>query len=414
LALHKELIKNLNNTEWVRKESAQWVEDGIITPEQRELIQIRYSANKASSPLFLFFAVIGSLLIGAGIILVFATNWWKLPVAVKLMIAFLPLLAAQGVCMYTLMKKFRSISYREGAVVFLSLSFFAALALIGQVFHTPSELESYILVCILFTLPGVYLFRAKAAMAIYIAGAIYVGWFWPVWVSLILTVLILPFFYMELVGDSHKGVLNYLLFLLTFMVSNTIIVAVHEELETLEIALICGLSILLLDALFRKIGSVYFFTVAKLLSILCITVTMLFAAFDFSYREDISVIGFVSIAIIAAAYIALRFTMFWGLASTDLFAASAIILMLSAPIAAGAAANLLIMALGAYYVVRGSRTLTLSNLNFGMALIISIIGIRFFDSSLDLLGRGIVFILLGAAFLGINLYISRKRKELQK
>lgn len=99
----------LNNTEWIRKESNIWVEDGIITPEQRELIQIRYPSNKAGSQLFLFFAVIGSLLIGAGIILVFDTNWWKLPVAVKIIIAFLPLLTAQSICIYTLMKKFHSI-----------------------------------------------------------------------------------------------------------------------------------------------------------------------------------------------------------------------------------------------------------------------------------------------------------------
>lgn len=134
----------MNNTEWIRKESNQWVADGIITPEQNELIQMRYPANKAGSPLLLLFAVVGSLLIGAGMILIFATNWWKIPVAVKIIIAFIPLLAAQGVCVYTLVKKPHSVSFREGAVVFLSLSFFAALALIGQVFHTPSNLDSYI------------------------------------------------------------------------------------------------------------------------------------------------------------------------------------------------------------------------------------------------------------------------------
>jgi len=407
------LILNLNHTEWVRAESDRWVEDGIVTPEQRELIQMRYPVSKASSPLILFFAIIGSLLIGAGIILIFATNWWRLPVIMKIILAFLPLLAAQSVCLYTFRKKTHSIAFREGGSVFLGLSFFAALALIGQVFHTPNDLESYLLVCILFTLPGVYLFRAKAAMAIYIAGAIFVGWSWPVWVSLILMALILPFFYMELARTHHEGTLNYLLLLLSFMISNTIALAMYYEAEMLEIALTCGLAMLLLDALFRRIGSIYFFTAAKLLSILCITVTLLIASFDFYYWEHISAMGFVFIATIGAAYIALRYTAFSGLASTDLVAASAIILMLSAQVA-GVAASLLVMVLGAFYIVRGSRTLTLYNLNFGMALVISIIAIRFFDSSLDLLGRGIVFILLGAAFLGINVYISHRRKGLLK
>lgn len=201
--------------------------------------------------------------------------------------------------------------------------------------------------------------------------------------------------------------------LFTMMVLNTILLAMNWELEILELALICGLVMLLLDVLFRKIGSIYFFTVTKWLSILCITVTTLIAALDFSYSEDISVIGFVFVAIIIAAYIGLRYTTFFGLASTDLFAASAAMLVLSVQ-AAGVAANLLIIALGVYYIIRGSRTLTLSNLNFGMVLIILIIIMRFFDSSLALLTRGIVFILIGTTFLGINLYISRKRKELRQ
>ena len=68
------------------------------------------------------------------------------------------------------------------------------------------------------------------------------------------------------------------------------------------------------------------------------------------------------------------------------------------------------LALGIFYIVQGSRALALNKLNFGMGLVVLLIGIRFFDSNLDLLGRGIVFILLGGALLGINVHISRKRR----
>lgn len=383
-----------------------------MTPEQCERIQRRYPASKTGNPLLLFFAVIGALLVGSGTILVFATNWWRLSPALKIILAFLPLLAAQGVCIYTFARKYRSASFREGSAVFLSLSFFAALALLGQVFHTPSELESYVLVCILFTLPGIYLFRGKAAMAIYVAGAIFVGWEWPAGVFFLLSALTLPFFYLELRRGSQKGMLNYLLFLFSLMISNLIILATSDDLSALEIALICGLALLVLDALFRRIGTVYFFTVTKQLSILYITVTALFAAYDFSYSEDISAMNLVLVAVFAIAYGLLRRSSFSGLASTDLIAAVAILLMLSAPIA-GVTANSLVTAMGICYIVRGSRALTLRDLNFGILLIVSIILLRFFDSSLDLLGRGIVFIVLGSAFLGINLAISRKRRALQ-
>ncbi len=411
----------MNNIEWLSKESAGWVEDGIITPEQQQQIQLRYPAGKASSPLLLFFAIIGSLLIGGGVILIFATNWWKLPVALKLVISLLPLLAAQGLCLYVYLKRPASPSFREGGTIFLTLAFFAAVALIGQVFHRPSDLQSYILVCILFALPGIYLFRAKAAMAIYIAGVLFTGWSWIQWTPLILALLTLPFFYWEITaspesssskGSSSKGLQNYLLFLLSLLIARTMIQITDSamNLEALEIALICGLMLLLLlDVLFRKVSKEYFFTAAKLLGFLVITAASLIAAFDFSYGSAGGGRAFVLAAIITAAYAALRYKRFAGLSSADFIFGAALVLILFAQ-NAGAAANAIMAVLGVLFIVRGSKTLKLSHLNYGMALIVSLIAIRFFDSAISLLARGIVFILLGTAFLGINLYISRKKR----
>ncbi|MEL7624046.1 MAG: DUF2157 domain-containing protein [Clostridiales bacterium] len=405
----------MNNIEWLSRESAGWVEDGIITPEQQQQIQLRYPAGKASSPLLLFFAIIGSLLIGGGVILIFATNWWKLPVALKLVISLLPLLAAQGLCLYVYLKRPASPSFREGGTIFLTLAFFAAVALIGQVFHTPSDLQSYILVCILFALPGIYLFRAKAAMAVYIAGVLFTGWSWPQWTPLILALLPLPFFYWEIrassKGSSSKGLQNYLLFLLSLLIVRTVIQITDStmNLEALEIALVCSLMLLLLDVLFRKISSEYFFTAAKLLAFLIITAASLIAAFDFSYESAGGGRAFILAAIITAAYAALRYKRFTGPSSADLLFGAAVVLILFAQ-NAGAAANVIMAALGVLFIVRGSKTLKLSQLNYGMALIVSLIAIRFFDSAISLLARGIVFILLGTAFLGINLYISRKKR----
>lgn len=427
----------MNNIEWLSKESAGWVEDGIITPEQQQQIQLRYPAGKASSPLMLFFAIIGSLLIGGGVILIFATNWWKLPVALKLVISLLPLLAAQGVCLYVYLKKPASPSFREGGTILLTLAFFAAVALIGQAFHTPSDLQSYILVCILFALPGIYLFRAKAAMAIYIAGVLFTGWSWPQWTPLILALLPLPFFYWEITASSQdvpcqtapwqqsnrrgspekssskgvsKGLQNYLLFLLSLLTARTMIQITDSamNLEALEIALTCGLMLLLLDALFRKVSKEYFFTAAKLLAFLVITAASLIAAFDFSYESG-GGRAFVLAAIITAVYAGLKYKKFAGPSSADFLFGAAVVLILFAQ-KAGAAANIIMAALGVLFIARGSKTLKLSQLNYGMALIVSLIAIRFFDSAVSLLARGIVFILLGTAFLGINLYISRKKR----
>ena len=404
--------------EWLKKEMKRWTEEGIMTSEQCGQIEALYPAGGGASPLLVFFSVLGSLLIGSGIILVFATNWWSLPVEVRLLLAFLPLLAGQGICLYTFKRRYQSASFREGCAVFLSLSFFATLALVGQVFHTSSDMSTYLLVCILFTLPGIYFFRVRAAMTIYIFGAVFVSWSWPGPVSILLLILALPYFYMETVKPLYHGGLNYLLFLLSVLAANTLWIVVHKETAGIELTafegfLICGILMLLIDILFRRISSIYFFTAAKFFSILYITAAILISSTDFSYSESPGAAGMVLTVIIAAAYFALRFKRYPGILAGDLFMVSAVLLLM-ATFTVVATANILAMGLGTYYIVQGSRTLTLRKLNYGMILVILLILIRFFDSSLGLFGRGIIFILLGFAFLGINLYITRKRKELKK
>ncbi|NLT58275.1 MAG: DUF2157 domain-containing protein [Clostridiales bacterium] len=399
----------LNTLDWLHRESAQWVADGLITSEQRALIEARYPAKRAGSPLLLLFAILGALLIGAGILLVFATNWWRLPVGVKVLLAFLPLVSAQLLCLYIWVYKNQSVPFREGGALFLSLAFFAAVALIEQIFHQSSSLDAYVLRCILFTLPGLYLFRAKAAMAIYVAGAIFVGWSQPEWVPVALTAAVLPFFWLELRASSAKGVVNYLLLLLSTLLSGTLLQSMQDWADPAEVALTCGLALLLLDALLRRFGRIYLFSAAKRLAILCITATLLLTSLDVFYVGSAYSAGTLCAVGVAAAYAALRYLGRWPLFSSDLFALSAVVLVLSR--STGVVASLLVTALGIYYVVLGSRTLALSKLNYGMGLIISLIAIRFFDSRIDLLIRGVVFILLGVALLGVNLYISHERRR---
>lgn len=395
---------------WLEQESGQWVEDGIITPLQRSQIQMRYPASSAGSPLLLFFAIIGSVLVGTGIILVFATNWWKLTMEVRIFLAFLPLAAAEGIGVYIWRKQYHSLACREGGAIFLSLSFFATLALIGQIFHTSSDLSSYVLVCILLTLPGAYLFRSKAAMSIFVLGCVMAAWDWDALVVLGLMGLSLPYFYIQLCQKGEEAAPNYLLFLVSILTANTVIQVLIRDMTVFETALICGLALILVDALFRFISPSYGLNAAKLFSAFVITATILAASLDFQGSETVSPAGFIWSGSIGVIYLVLRRRMGGKVTSSDLFFISGILLLIGAPFG-GAVACLLAVGLGIYYIVLGSKVLELGKLNYGMTLVIAVILIRFFDSSLGLLARGVVFILLGIMFLAINLGISRKRKE---
>jgi hypothetical protein len=67
--------------------------------------------------------------------------------------------------------------------------------------------------------------------------------------------------------------------------------------------------------------------------------------------------------------------------------------------------------LGISTIISGSRLKTIRKINAGMVMISTLIVIRFFDSSLGILSRGIVFTVLGFAFLTINLILAKKFKK---
>lgn len=74
--------------------------------------------------------------------------------------------------------------------------------------------------------------------------------------------------------------------------------------------------------------------------------------------------------------------------------------------------NLIMLSVGVGFIVFGVRSTALPQINIGMAAICALIVMRFFDSDMDLLWRGVVFLLLGTAFLLVNLKILRARKRI--
>jgi hypothetical protein len=69
--------------------------------------------------------------------------------------------------------------------------------------------------------------------------------------------------------------------------------------------------------------------------------------------------------------------------------------------------------LGVMYIVLGCRNTKLRQLNGGMAALSLLLVTRFFDSDFGFMARGIVFIVLGACFLTVNLVMARRKKKLE-
>ena len=74
--------------------------------------------------------------------------------------------------------------------------------------------------------------------------------------------------------------------------------------------------------------------------------------------------------------------------------------------------NVFVLVWGITNVVGGLREVRWAALNFGLLAICGLLAVRFFDSDMTFLTRGVLFVLLGAAFLGANLYLSARRKSM--
>ncbi len=68
------------NGPWITQVLPELVREGLITADQAERIRARYAADpqRSGNRMLLVFAILGSLLVGLGIILIIAHNWDEL------------------------------------------------------------------------------------------------------------------------------------------------------------------------------------------------------------------------------------------------------------------------------------------------------------------------------------------------
>ena len=460
-------------TDELKKESKRWEQEGIISADQRNRLLAMYP-EKVSSVGGLVFAGLGALLIGAGIILVFAFNWGRMPVPLKLFIAFIPLLSAIAYAARTILRRYSSGVFRETAGIFLAMGIYSALALIGQTFHSNRELPEFVLACSIMILPCAYLLKSLGASAIYCAGAIYSCWEQPEWAAFLICAVIVPFFIIRMIlpethgqkvrrrGSSdieYKFSLSSTLLLFSAILVNLILLIFlkikNNGFEPLSIALFCIEILLLLDIVVMRFvhnaGDVeerfVFLSPPRVLSLAAFLVIFLISAassesflhHNYSWYRDEGYTAFQQISIVmiifAAAYFVAGFVklsrkgdgeegvIFGSLArhgkyslklirrfdTADLYFIFCLALQLSIP-NTWIPSNVMLFALGIYYILLGGKKLRLQQLNFGMLLVIYLIVLRFFDMDLSLLQRGIAFIILGIAFLACNVLIFRKKK----
>lgn len=439
--MRKVSLKNIN---WLENELPLLEEAGVLNAETAGRVNSYYAEQTTgtggASWAVTMFSILGALLIGGGIILLFAHNWDQLSRNARAVISFLPLLLGAALSFTALLCKGKT-ALRESAGLFHALAIGGCIALIGQTYHLPSDVPAFLLSWALLCVPLMFLLSSTGAYLIYLA--LITGWtgiaqneyrqavgYWPLLVPALL------YLHQRLRQSRRAPATLLTLYGLLFSITISLGVVFERTVPGLwtmaYAALLTGCYLLGITHYKKADGwsnpLKLFGTIGIALLTYLFTWTHFWEDIGWSYcRADW---GYQQWGIWMDSGITLLLISGWAAVAVKAFknncaettALSLFPILATICFLVGSLTDLAeiinalifngyFLVLGVLYVVLGCRTLRLRQMNGGMFLLSTLIITRFFDDEFGFLARGIAFIILGASFLTANLIISRKKKE---
>lgn len=385
-----------------------------------------------SSVLTVVFAILGSLLAGTGIVLIFVYFWQKMPMFSKAILSFLPLLAGQVSGIFVFFKKKDSLSWREGASVLWTAGIAATLTMIYNIFDLSIYWYSVLIIISVLIAPVILLLKAAAPVIVYYSCIIV--WcftsvtenagFWVLPVSFVLIALGCIYTARTLKKENSSAVSIFMHWLSVIAAASFIVTAalVFEGEEIFGLGALgsvglCLLTVslkeqslllpyripgLLLTSVMLFAGGIVFFgfldiTVQNLLftAVMSLVITVFFI-FTKTKKKDKFFLLYMAVCFVfhlifsAAPY-------FFTSEASENRAVFLIILKIIAVIA-----NILLM-------VSGAKEKKLLSINTGFISVGIITYTIIWQSGLSLIGNGILLLIFGAVLLTFNYRFTRRK-----
>jgi hypothetical protein len=427
----------------ILKELDELTKAQVISPESAENIRNYYKSKQEQSGnrLFIVFGILGAILVGLGLILIIAHNWDDLSKNVKVGVAYLPLIIAQLLCIYALIKKSDSNAWREASSAFLFCAVGACISLISQVYNIQGDLSSFLFTWLILCLPIIYLMRSSIVSLLYIVGITYycceLNYFshffssykavhYHYWWMLLLA---LPHYYLLVKNrpDSNYTVFHNWLIPLSLVICLGSLGRHHDELMYIAYMSLFGLFYLLgTSGIFSNMKrNVSGYLVLGSLGTTQILLTLSFHDFWTHLMNDparffewYSSPEAISAYIITAAAVGLLIfqnrkgiSEFHPMKVIFLLFIFIFLLGINSPYSAVTVINLLVLATGIMVIRHGVMKDHLGILNYGLLTITALIICRFFDSHISFVIRGLLFVLVGIGFFVANYLMLKKRKQ---
>lgn len=427
---------------WLYEELPELVARGILSQEQAAHIRAYYGTVETKPALnigFLIAGILGALLVGSGILLIFAYNWEDLSRGWRTILSFAPLVIAQGFYAYAYFKRRGEDVWTEGTSTFLMLMIAASIALVSQTYHIWGEPETFLWNWLLLSVPLIYLLNSSLVTIIYLIGiaswtmqvrSADSVWFW------LLFILAIP----HLLYNWRKNIELFRRYTLGWTLPLTFIAGWFGTIET-HLAEFSLVGTTLIISIFYASGRIIFpnrnqsfitrpfqtFAVISAFILLLILTyndihipnfepDALLLGYHYPYWAGIT--NFIILLLLTCAYIYLLLLHFKSRKIVDHFttllpALAFLILIinrLDGQWVGILMANAYLLAWGIFYLIGGIQERRMPWVNIGMFFILALVTVRFFDINWSPLIKGIIFILLGAGFLMANIILSRRFK----
>jgi uncharacterized membrane protein len=420
-------MKNMSRdkAKWLIDELPELKSKGVIDDSAMQALTDYYSARikekQTGHQYFLLtLAVLGTLLISGGVILLFAYNWDMLLKYERIIVAFIPLAIGTAVGVYTIIK-IKGAGWCEFSAVFTAAGFAVLIALISQIYHTGGNFEEYMKIVLLLALPLIYIFESEMLLIAYCFGLFPLIDFHGGTSVLIRSAYlagVVPYIGIRLFRRPFDGITVWMRYIV--IIPALFFVFINDDADAWLIRMIIITATVFIGGLeYREkeikgwknpwliAGWISFTALITIASISRHFWNMiLFRGFNnepaLVLLHGIMILFFVILCIMAFnkwTYLKLMAALFPLLALLKYYGFVSYMPMFWI-------ANVYLAGFGIMTLVLGMRNRDLIDMNAGMLQLVLLFSCKFFDENIDIMRRSIIFIVIGVLFILTNMYLS--------
>lgn len=424
---------NKKAVDWLYRELPELIQRGVLTPETAEQLKKHYGPVETTTgtrTFLMIFGVIGVVLVGLGIILILAHNWAALSKLTRLFISVGLLVVAQIASGMTLYMKRNSKVWLESTATLQFLMVGASIALVGQTYHLGENTDTFIRTWMLLALPLIYLMHSRFVAVLYVIGvtcwassSAYSPETQLIWLFL---ALVIPYYWHLIRTDRYANTTIIACWILNICFYISFAAAFSRTIDQLGPLLYSALFTInyLSGVLWFKDDKTNWQMPFKVIGLAGNTVLLFMLTFNDIWRHlelgthTISategLLVLLSLTLVITGNISYIRTTGWRNLQyllSPLIIGGAYILKIYnvSGVMATILLNFFLLLISISTFVTGVRKQNLGLVNIGMVLLAALIIARFLDMNFSFVIRGLVFVLLGAAFLGTNLFMVRRK-----